>query len=65
MQRPVLKRKRYARNDWAKVAVDLFIWHTNFARKHFMLKTTPALALGLNVARMQTEDLWNIGVRNN
>lgn len=48
-----------------RLAVDLFVWHINFARKHLTTKTTPALAMGLNVAIMQTVDLWNIGVNNN
>lgn len=48
-----------------RLAVDLFIWHFNFARKHITIKTTPALALGLNVAMMNTADLWNIVPRNN
>jgi len=48
-----------------RLAMDLFIWHSNFSRKHITLKTTPALALGLDVAKMQTGDLWNIGVGNN
>lgn len=48
-----------------RLAVDLFVWHSNFARKHLTVKTTPALALGVNVAIMHTADLWNIEVRNN
>lgn len=47
-----------------RLAVDLFVWYTNFARKHLSLKTTPALALGLNVGKMQTGDLWNMGIYN-
>jgi transposase-like protein/IS1 family transposase len=48
-----------------RLAVDLFVWHSNFARKHLSLKSTPALAMGINVAIMHTVDLWNIGVSNN
>jgi IS1 family transposase len=48
-----------------RLAVDLFIWYSNFARKHGTLKTSPAIAIGLNVAIMQAVDLWNIGVGNN
>ena len=48
-----------------RLAMDLFVWFSNFARKHFSLNTTPALALGLNVDRMQSEDLWNIGISTN
>jgi hypothetical protein len=48
-----------------RMAVDLFVWYSNFARKHLTTKTTPALAIGLNVAIMTTVDLWNIGVSNN
>jgi IS1 family transposase len=48
-----------------RLAVHLFVWHSNFARKHLSLKTTPALAIWLDVAIMTTLDLWNVGVGNN
>jgi IS1 family transposase len=48
-----------------RLAVDLFVWYANFARKNLSIKTTPALALGLNVAIMNPVDLWNIGLGNN
>jgi len=48
-----------------RLAVDLFVWYSNFARKHLTIKTTPALALNIPVAIMNTADLWNIGVSNN
>jgi IS1 family transposase len=48
-----------------RLAVDLFVWYSNFARKHGTLKTSPAIAIGLNVAIMQAVDLWNVGVGNN
>lgn len=48
-----------------RLAVDLFVWNMNFARKHATIKTTPAIAIGLNVAKMTMLDLWNIGIGNN
>ena len=48
-----------------RLAVDLFVWHSNFARKHATIKTAPAVALGLSVAIMHTVDLWNTGISNN
>jgi IS1 family transposase len=48
-----------------RLAVDLFVWYSNFARKHMTIKTSPALAIGLNVTIMTTVELWNIGVSNN
>jgi len=42
-----------------RLAIDLFVWYQNFARKHLTTKTTPALALGLNVPMMNSMDLWN------
>ena len=48
-----------------RLAIDLFIWNMNFARKHTTIKTTPAIAIGLNVAKMTMLDLWNTGIGNN
>ena len=48
-----------------RLAVDLFVWYQNFARRHASLKTTPAVDIGIAVAIMTIVDLWNIGISNN
>jgi hypothetical protein len=45
-----------------RLAVDLFVWYQNFARKHMTLKTTPAIDIGISVAIMTTLELWNKGI---
>jgi transposase-like protein/IS1 family transposase len=46
-----------------RLAVDLFVWHSNFARKHLTLKTTPAIAVGIATVALTTLDLWNVGIQ--
>ena len=45
-----------------RLAVNLFVWHQNFARKHGSLKSTPAIDIGIAVAIMTIVELWDIGV---
>jgi hypothetical protein len=42
-------------------SVSLFAWNFNFARKHATLKTSPAIAMGISVAIMTVDQLWNYG----
>jgi hypothetical protein len=43
-----------------RLAVDLFVWHSNFARKHFSLGHSPAMAIGIAKSRMTVQELWDL-----
>jgi len=40
-------------------SIALFSWHQNFGRKHTMLKTSPAILLGISSTIATVQDLWN------